>query len=82
MLRWWSHIETLPLTKKAIESFNDARKEMERSKKVKRTESVEVVLPNAVVGKVVVRFGTSYSTGTAPFHRNWIKRKAGELVGD
>lgn len=30
---------------------------MEKSKKQKRTESVEVVLPNAVVGKVVVRFG-------------------------
>jgi glutamyl-tRNA synthetase len=32
---------------------------MEKSKKQKRTESVEVVLPNATVGKVVVRFGAS-----------------------
>jgi glutamyl-tRNA synthetase len=55
--RWWAQVESLPVPKKAIESFNEARKEMERSKKVKRTESVEVVLPNAVVGKVVVRFG-------------------------
>ena len=30
---------------------------MEKGKRAKRTESVEVVLPNAVPGKVVVRFG-------------------------
>jgi hypothetical protein len=59
--RWWTHVESLPVPKKAIESFNDARKEMEKSKKQKRTETVEVVLPNAVVGKVVVRFGASAS---------------------
>lgn len=35
----------------------EAKKEMDRGKKVKRTESVDVVLPNAVVGKVVLRFG-------------------------
>ena len=42
-----------------MESFFEARKEMEKTKKVKRTETVEVVLPNAVPGKVVVRFGQS-----------------------
>ena len=45
------------MAKKAMEQFNKARTEMEKSKKQKRTESVEVVLPNATVGKVVVRFG-------------------------
>jgi hypothetical protein len=30
---------------------------MEKGKKAKRTEVVDVVLPNAVPGKVVVRFG-------------------------
>lgn len=32
---------------------------MDKGKKAKRTESVDVVLPNAVPGKVVVRFGES-----------------------
>jgi len=58
LARWWTHVESLPTAKKAVESFNKARTEMEKSKKQKRTESVEVVLPNATVGKVVVRFGT------------------------
>ena len=30
---------------------------MDKGRKAKRTESVDVVLPNAVPGKVVVRFG-------------------------
>jgi glutamyl-tRNA synthetase len=33
---------------------------MDKGKKAKRTESVDVVLPNAVMGKVVVRFGQLY----------------------
>lgn len=59
MGRWYSHVETLPVPKGALESFVKAKTEMERGKKAKRIESVDVVLPNAVPGKVVVRFGQS-----------------------
>lgn len=57
LARWYSHVETLPIPKSALESFIKAKIEMEKGKKAKRTESVDVVLPNAVPGKVVVRFG-------------------------
>jgi glutamyl-tRNA synthetase len=57
LARWYSHVETLPIPKSALESFLKAKIEMEKGKKAKRTESVDVVLPNAVPGKVVVRFG-------------------------
>lgn len=59
LARWWNHVEALDVPKKAIESSNEAKKDWEKHKKVKRTESVEVVLPNATVGKVVLRFGKS-----------------------
>jgi hypothetical protein len=47
------------LAKNAIEGFREAWKDFEKGKKAKRTETVDVVLPNAVPGKVVVRFGES-----------------------
>ena len=60
LARWYSHVETLPIPRAALESFTKAKSDMERGKKAKRTESVDVVLPNAVPGKVVVRFGQSF----------------------
>jgi glutamyl-tRNA synthetase len=57
LARWYNHVETLPVPRAALESFTKAKSDMERGKKAKRTESVDVVLPNAVPGKVVVRFG-------------------------
>lgn len=39
-----------------------SRADMDKGKKAKRTETVDVVLPNAVVGKVVVRFGELTAT--------------------
>ena len=59
LARWYNHVETLPVPRAALESFTKAKSDMERGKKAKRTESVDVVLPNAVPGKVVVRFGRS-----------------------
>lgn len=55
--RWFSHVESLPVPKAALDSFTKAKSDMERGRKAKRVESVDVVLPNAVPGKVVVRFG-------------------------
>jgi glutamyl-tRNA synthetase len=40
-----------------LEDVLNAKRDMDKGKKAKRTESVDVVLPNAVMGKVVVRFG-------------------------
>ncbi|KAL0247921.1 glutamate-tRNA ligase [Cryptococcus tetragattii IND107] len=54
--RWFNHVETLDVPKAALESYRQAKSEMEKGKKTKRLESVDVVLPNAVKGKVVVRF--------------------------
>jgi glutamyl-tRNA synthetase len=67
LARWYNHVETLPVPRAALESFTKAKSDMERGKKAKRTESVDVVLPNAVPGKVVVRFGrsTSQCVGTS-----------------
>ena len=62
LARWYTHVETLPVPRAALESFTKAKSDMERGKKAKRVDSVDVVLPNAVPGKVVVRFGE-------PFHR-------------
>ncbi|ORX39158.1 putative glutamate-tRNA ligase [Kockovaella imperatae] len=56
LLRWYNHVNALPIPKQVHQMHEEARKEMEKGKRVKRTESVEVVLPNAVPGKVVVRF--------------------------
>jgi glutamyl-tRNA synthetase len=55
--RWYSHIETLDIPRQALESFQKAKSDADKGKKAKRLETVEVVLPNAVPGKVVVRFG-------------------------
>lgn len=55
--RWMSHVETLDVPRQALESFMKARSDLDKGKKAKRMETVEVVLPNAVKGKVVVRFG-------------------------
>ncbi len=55
--RWFNHVETLPIPRSALDSAVEAKKDVEKGKKAKRTESVDVVLPNAVPGKVVVRFG-------------------------
>lgn len=57
LARWYTHVETLPVPKSALESAAKAKSDMERGKKAKRVESVDVVLPNAIPGKVVVRFG-------------------------
>ncbi|KAK8844112.1 glutamate-tRNA ligase [Kwoniella newhampshirensis] len=54
--RWFTHVETLPVPKAALEAYRQAKSEMDKGKKTKRLESVDVVLPNAVKGKVVVRF--------------------------
>lgn len=59
LTRWYTHVETLPVPKGALDSYNKARVDHDKGKKLKRTETVEVVLPNAVKGKVVVRFGKS-----------------------
>jgi glutamyl-tRNA synthetase len=61
LARWFTHAETLPIPRGALESFVKARTDLEKGKKAKRIESVDVVLPNAVPGKVVVRFGQSSS---------------------
>ena len=61
LLRWYSHVESLDIPRSILDSLNKAKVEAEKAKKVKRTETVEVVLPNAVPGKVVVRFGSSLS---------------------
>ena len=55
--RWFSHIESLAVPRHALDSWTKARGDAEKARKVKRVESVEVVLPNAIPGKVVVRFG-------------------------
>jgi glutamyl-tRNA synthetase len=57
LTRWFSHVDTLPVPRAVVEHANKARSDLEKGKKAKRTESVDVVLPNAVPGKVVVRFG-------------------------
>jgi glutamyl-tRNA synthetase len=57
LARWYTHIETLPALRSALDSAFKARSDADKGKKVKRMETVEVALPNAVVGKVVVRFG-------------------------
>jgi len=61
--RWFTHVETLPVPRAALDSFSEARRELDKGRKVKRTETVDVVLPNAVPGKVVVRFGESAFRG-------------------
>ena len=55
--RWAAFAETVPAVKSANEQALKARSDLEKGKKAKRTEVVDVVLPNAVPGKVVVRFG-------------------------
>lgn len=55
--RWAAHADTVPAIKTALEQAFKARSDLEKGKKAKRTEVVDVVLPNAVPGKVVVRFG-------------------------
>ncbi|RXK38195.1 glutamate-tRNA ligase [Tremella mesenterica] len=54
--RWYTHVETLPVPKRVLEESMAAKADAERYKKAKRIDSVEVVLPNAVPGKVVLRF--------------------------
>ncbi|ORY33131.1 tRNA synthetases class I, catalytic domain-domain-containing protein [Naematelia encephala] len=54
--RWFAHVEALAVPKQASEMAFEAKRDLEKGKKAKRVESVEVVLPNAVPGKVVVRF--------------------------
>ncbi|WVR08947.1 glutamate-tRNA ligase [Kwoniella sp. DSM 27419] len=54
--RWFNHVESLPVPQGALECYRQARSEMDKGKKVKRLETIDVVLPNAVKGKVVVRF--------------------------
>ncbi|WVO15567.1 glutamate-tRNA ligase [Cryptococcus depauperatus] len=56
LARWFNHVESLPVPKQALELHRQAKSEMDKGKKTKRLESVDVVLPNAVKGKVVVRF--------------------------
>lgn len=56
LARWYTQFETQDLPKNIAESFNKARSDMDKGKKVKRQEVIEAVLPNAVEGKVVVRF--------------------------
>lgn len=57
LARWYNHVEALPIPKAALDSATEAKRDLEKGKKAKRTESVDVVLPNAVPGKVVLRFG-------------------------
>lgn len=57
LARWFNHVESLSVPRTVLDSVNKARADLEKGKKAKRTESVDVVLPNAVPGKVVVRFG-------------------------
>ncbi|ODN81138.1 glutamate-tRNA ligase [Cryptococcus amylolentus CBS 6039] len=54
--RWFTHVETLDVPQQSLKTFSQAKSEQEKGKKTKRLESVDVVLPNAVKGKVVVRF--------------------------
>ncbi|WRT69194.1 glutamate-tRNA ligase [Kwoniella shivajii] len=54
--RWFNHVESLSVPQNALKSFQQAKSEMDKGKKTKRLETVDVVLPNAVKGKVVVRF--------------------------
>ncbi|KAK6906152.1 glutamate-tRNA ligase [Kwoniella mangroviensis CBS 8507] len=56
LARWFNHVETLSVPQNALKTFQQARSEMDKGKKTKRLETVDVVLPNAVKGKVVVRF--------------------------
>ncbi|WWC72977.1 glutamate-tRNA ligase [Kwoniella pini CBS 10737] len=56
LTRWFNHVETLSVPQNALKTFQQARSEMDKGKKTKRLETVDVVLPNAVKGKVVVRF--------------------------
>lgn len=63
LTRWYTHVETLPVPKGALDSYNKAKIDHDKGKKRKRTETVEVVLPNAVKGKVVVRFGQLLALG-------------------
>ncbi|KAK4688358.1 hypothetical protein P7C73_g1752, partial [Tremellales sp. Uapishka_1] len=56
LARWFNHIEALPVCKGVMDSLYKAKSGADKDKKVKRMETVEVVLPNAVQGKVVVRF--------------------------
>ena len=67
LLRWFTHVETLPAPRTAVESYTEAKRDLDKGKKAKRVESVDVVLPNAVPGKVVVRFG-ELSSGLAYGH--------------
>ena len=55
--RWAAFADTVPAIKTAVDQASKARSDLEKGKKAKRTEVVDVVLPNAVPGKVVVRFG-------------------------
>lgn len=73
LTRWYNHVESLPIPKAALESINKAKNDLEKSKKVKRMETVEVVLPNAVPGKVVVRFGESGSCSAVMSACEWGK---------
>ncbi|EJT50244.1 glutamate-tRNA ligase [Trichosporon asahii var. asahii CBS 2479] len=56
LLRWYNQVESLPILKKLLESFTKARSDADKARKNKRTEHIEAELPNAVPGKVVVRF--------------------------
>lgn len=57
LARWYNHVETQDVPRTALEMAFKARVEMDKGKKAKSTESVDVTLVNAIPGKVVVRFG-------------------------
>ncbi|WOO84936.1 putative glutamate--tRNA ligase, cytoplasmic [Vanrija pseudolonga] len=56
LLRWYTQVETLPIPRQLLDSFNKARSDADKNKKVKRTEVVEAELPNVGKEGVVVRF--------------------------
>lgn len=60
--RWFNHVETQHVPRTVLEMAAKSRADMDKGKKAKRTETVDVVLPNAIPGKVVVRFGELCST--------------------
>lgn len=57
LLRWYTQVEAQDAPRQLLESFAKARSSADKGRKEKRTETIEAVLPNAVEGKVVVRFG-------------------------
>ncbi|KAL7421275.1 glutamate--tRNA ligase [Cryptotrichosporon argae] len=56
LLRWWNHVDQHSACRAALAAMAKAKSEVDKGKKAKRTETIEIVLPNAVQGKVVVRF--------------------------